>query len=85
MATRQSSPVGDAFAWAGRIMAVGLIMVLPGVGGSWLDNRLETSWWEPAGFVLGFIAGLTALIQLTRTARKTASHGQQPPPDSPTL
>ncbi|NBP88162.1 MAG: AtpZ/AtpI family protein [Planctomycetia bacterium] len=78
MTPRQSSPVGDAFAWAGRIMAVGLIMVLPGVGGSWLDDRLDTTWCEPAGFVIGFTAGLTSLI------RMATFRGRQPPPDSTT-
>ena len=78
MTPRQSSPVGDAFAWAGRIMAVGLIMVLPGVGGSWLDDRWDPTWCEPAGFVIGFTAGLTSLI------RMTSFRGRQPPPDSST-
>jgi hypothetical protein len=59
MADSAPSPVGAAFGWAARIMAVGLTMVLPGIGGRWLDSRLGTGFCEPAGFVLGFTAGLT--------------------------
>ena len=76
MAAYQTSSVGDAFAWAGRIMAVGFIMVLPGVGGSWLDDNLGTRYCEPIGFVIGFTIGLTSLI------RMTVFRGPQPPPDS---
>lgn len=70
MAARPSTPLGDAFAWAGRIMAIGLVMVLPGVGGGWLDDRLETTWWEPAGFAIGFAAGLLSLIRIAGTTSR---------------
>jgi len=69
MADSAPSPVGAAFGWAARIMAVGLTMVLPGIGGRWLDSRLGTGFCEPAGFVLGFTAGLTTLVRLAGTSR----------------
>lgn len=69
MADSAPSPVGAAFGWAARIMAVGLTMVLPGIGGRWLDSRLGTGFCEPAGFVLGFTAGLTTLVHLAGTSR----------------
>jgi hypothetical protein len=75
MATSPSSPVGVAFGWAGRIMAVGLTMVLPGIGGSWLDSRLGTGWWEPIGFVFGFVAGLTALVRLAASSKPPQQRG----------
>jgi hypothetical protein len=62
----QGSPVGEALAWASRIMAVGLAMVLPAVAGGWLDARLGTGFLAPAGLVVGFVAGLAWLVQLTR-------------------
>jgi uncharacterized membrane protein YgdD (TMEM256/DUF423 family) len=59
-----ASPVGDAMTWAARIMAIGLVMFLPAVVGGWLDERLGTAFLAPVGLVLGFIAGLTWLVQL---------------------
>ncbi len=79
MATRPSTPLGVAFAWAGRIMAIGLVMVLPGVGGRWLDDRFETTWWEPAGFAFGFAAGLLSLIRIAGTASRRSPR----PPGQP--
>lgn len=69
MAEPAPSPIGAAFGWAARIMAVGLTMVLPGIGGSWLDSRLDTGFCEPFGFVIGFTAGLAALVRLAGTTR----------------
>ena len=60
----QRSPIGEAMVWASRIMAVGLAMFLPAVAGSWLDARMGTGFFAPAGLVLGFTAGLAWLVQL---------------------
>ena len=68
MAESAPSPIGTAFGWAARIMAVGLTMVLPGIGGRWLDSRLGTGFCEPIGFALGFTAGLATLIRLAKAA-----------------
>jgi hypothetical protein len=40
-------------------------MFLPGVAGGWLDARLGTRFLAPVGLVLGFVAGLAWLLQLT--------------------
>jgi hypothetical protein len=69
MKRTQTPLVGEAFVWVGRITAIGLTMVLPGIVGSWLDYRLGTAFCEPAGFVLGFFAGLASLIRVA-TARR---------------
>lgn len=61
-----ASPVGDAMAWAARIIAIGLVMFLPAVAGGWLDQRLGTAFLAPIGLVLGFTSGLTWLIQLQK-------------------
>ena len=58
------SSVGEALAWASRIIAIGLAMFLPAVAGNWLDTRLGSRFLGPAGLVLGFILGLTWLVQL---------------------
>lgn len=60
------SPVGEAMVWASRIMAVGMAMFMPAVAGNWLDNQLGTGVLGMAGLVLGFILGLTWLVQLSR-------------------
>lgn len=67
-ASQRRSPVGEAFSWASRIIAVGLAMFLPAVVGRWLDDRLGTSFLAITGLAVGFTAGLTWLIQMT--ARK---------------
>jgi hypothetical protein len=58
------SPVGEALAWASRIMAIGLAMFLPAVIGGWIDARLGTRVCGPAGLVLGFVAGLAWLVRI---------------------
>ena len=62
----QSSPVGEAMAWASRIIAIGITMFLPAVAGNWLDSRLGTGFLGMTGLVLGFVLGLTWLVQLSR-------------------
>ena len=62
----QGSPVGEALAWASRIIAIGIAMFLPAVAGNWLDSRLGTGFLGLAGLVLGFVLGLTWLAQLSR-------------------
>ena len=62
--TRRNSPGGEAFSWASRIIAVGLVMFLPAVAGGWLDLRLKTSFLSAIGLVIGFVAGLGWLVRL---------------------
>lgn len=62
----QRSPVGEAMQWASRIMAMGLLMFLPAVAGSWLDTRFGTGWIGLVGLVIGFGAGIAWLVQIGR-------------------
>lgn len=62
----QGTPIGEAMAWVSRIMAIGLVMFLPGVAGGWLDTRLGTSCFGLAGLVLGFAAAITWLVHVQR-------------------
>jgi len=55
--------------WASRIIAVGVAMFLPAVAGNWLDRRLGTGFLGMAGLVLGFMLGLTWLVQLGRSKK----------------
>ena len=62
--SHNSEPLGDGLGWASRITGVALMMVLPGSGGTWLDERLGTGFWGPLGFILGMTGSLTWLVQL---------------------
>jgi len=55
----ERSPAVVAYAWASRITTVALEMVLPGVGGYWLDGRVGTLSVFPVFTLLGFALGLT--------------------------
>ncbi|MEX1076618.1 MAG: hypothetical protein WED27_09215, partial [Pirellulales bacterium] len=65
------SPIGEALAWASRVMAVGLAMFLPAVAGGWVDRWLGTAWIGLVGLVVGFVAGLTWLVRMTRRETPT--------------
>ena len=77
------SPVGEAFAWASRILAIGLAMFLPGVGGNWLDSRFGTRFLGPVGLIFGFSAALFWLVQIGNSAKpylpKTTKRYRIPP------
>lgn len=55
-----------AYQWAYRIMTVSLEMVLPGVGGYWVDSRLGTRpLFTLLGFGLGMAGGFWHLLRMT--------------------
>jgi hypothetical protein len=64
------SPIGEALTWAARIMAIGLMMFLPGVAGTWLDGRLGTGVFGPVGFVIGVSLSIYRLVQFSRTPER---------------
>ena len=64
-------PVAAAMQWVGRIMAAGLMMVLPGLGGHWLDQQLGSGFFALAGFALGLVGGMTYLIAITKKPSRT--------------
>jgi len=67
--------------WVAKITTVALEMVLPAVGGSYLDSRMGTSYWVVVGLVVGFGTGMWHLLQMTRppssggTGRKRTDSG----------
>jgi F0F1-type ATP synthase assembly protein I len=62
------SPMARASVWVTRIMTISLEMVLPGLAGYWLDQKLQTvALFMLIGFALGCTAAAFQLIQLTRT------------------
>ena len=62
--------IGEAMGWASRIMAIALLMVLPVVGGMWLDARLGTGFLALLGILIGLPLGLWQLSRLTRGGAK---------------
>jgi len=60
---RQQSRAMD---WVSRVLSICVVMVLPGLGGQWLDRRFGTSYWTVLGFMFGFVSGFTALILLVK-------------------
>ena len=55
-----------AMEWVSRIFTVALEMILPGLGGQWLDRKLGTGFLVLVGFVLGLTLGITHLLMMTK-------------------
>ncbi len=62
------SPMARGMEWVTRIMTISLEMVLPGLAGYWLDQKLHTvALFMLVGFALGCTAAVLQLIRLTRS------------------
>jgi uncharacterized protein YqgC (DUF456 family) len=62
----QPDPLALAMEWVAKITTVALEMVLPAVGGRYLDKRFGTSFWALAGLALGVVVGIWHLLQMTK-------------------
>jgi hypothetical protein len=63
--------MGEAFSWVGRVMAVAVEMVLPGMAGRWLDLSWGTSFLTPLGFVVGLVLGVTHLVIMVQASSRS--------------
>lgn len=61
----------DSSAWIGRIFAVMLFMIGPGVAGMWLDKQFGTEFLAAIGIVIGMVLGTTTLLVLVNVKRPT--------------
>jgi F0F1-type ATP synthase assembly protein I len=61
-----ADPLALAMEWVSKITVVALEMVLPAVGGGYLDQRLGTKYWTLVGVVFGFLVGMWHLLQMTQ-------------------
>jgi|GEM_PF-1176043 len=71
-------PVGAAMEWVARIVAAGLMMVLPGLGGNWVDRQVGTHFVALAGFALGIASSLVYLLAITRGTASTTQTTTHP-------
>ena len=62
----QPSPIGLAFEWVARILAVVIEMIAPGLLGQYLDGRLGTRFLVLLGFGCGLSLALWHLLVMTR-------------------
>jgi hypothetical protein len=59
--------LAKAYEWAWRIIIVSLEMVLPGLGGYWVDTHLGTvCLFLVIGLTVGSVAAIRHLITMTR-------------------
>jgi len=72
------SPMAKAMAWTSRVTTISLEMVLPGLAGLWVDQKLGT---EPVllliGMGLGFTLGIYQLVKLGEAERKKSSRSEE--------
>jgi F0F1-type ATP synthase assembly protein I len=61
------NPLAVAMEWVAKITTVALEMVLPAVGGGYLDKWLGTGYWALIGVVLGMAVGMWHLLLMTRS------------------
>ena len=59
----------DSAAWIGRIFAIMIFMVGPGVAGLWLDRQFGTRFLSAIGFIVGMVLGTTVLLILVKVKR----------------
>lgn len=64
--SRDMTWMREAVNWVARITTVGLEMVLPGLGGLWLDSRFGTHFLGALGFAVGVALGLWQMVKFTR-------------------
>ena len=62
----EPTALANAYGWVARMTTVILEMVLPGLGGQWLDSRWGTNFLVVIGFGLGFAVGLFHLLQMVK-------------------
>jgi hypothetical protein len=61
--------MAEATNWVSKITVVALEMILPGLAGLWLDNRLGTGFLALLGLALGVPLGIRLLLAMTKSKR----------------
>ncbi len=68
--------------WLSRTIAVVILMVSPGLIGTFVDKRLGTMFFTPAGFLLGIVLATVSLLVLAQKLAPPAG-GKPIPFDDP--
>jgi len=69
-------PVARAQHWVSIVTTAVALMVLPGLGGQWLDHRLGTKFLTLIGFALGLVGGIAYLLVALREPPPGEQDGQ---------
>ncbi|PHR87050.1 MAG: hypothetical protein COA78_37475 [Blastopirellula sp.] len=76
--TDERHPAAVAYEWVGRIFAVCIEMIAPGIAGIWLDKQLGTEFIVILGFAFGTVIGIShLLIMANREAEANARRLKQ--------
>ncbi len=70
--------------WFSRTVAIVAVMVVPGLGGAWLDHRWGSTLCTPAGFLIGMALATTLLVVIAKNLTPPA-HGKPLPFDDEPL
>ncbi len=77
-------PLARAVEWTSRVTTISFEMVLPGMVGFWIDQRLGTkAIFLVLGVVLGFATGLWHLIRLGKSSPPGGKPTQTTPEKEP--
>ncbi|MAQ89368.1 MAG: hypothetical protein CMM03_05890 [Rhodopirellula sp.] len=68
------SAMSEAYDVLSRVITCVVIMVLPGIGGAYLDTHYETSYMMVIGWILGPPLGLWQLIKVADSASREHSN-----------
>jgi len=79
---QQAKATATAIEWVSRILAIVAVMVLPGLGGTWLDSRFGTQVFTLAGFALGLTIGIVALLAVVKAPPTKIPSNKTPRPPS---
>lgn len=63
--------MAEATDWVSRILAVAVLMALPGVVGGYLDRRWGTGYLSVLGFIAGTVFGIAGLIVITHKMNRS--------------
>ena len=59
----------DSAAWIGRIFAIMVFMIGPGIAGAWLDRQFGIKFLSAVGIVVGMVLGMSVLMILVKVKR----------------
>jgi F0F1-type ATP synthase assembly protein I len=74
------SAISLAYAWATRIIAVAITLIVPALLGAWIGQKFGTAWTIVlllVGFMLGVAGAVFQLMQITKDSKSFQSNGSR--------